>query len=140
MVHCDCCLFWTLEIFLLISIVLLSDELFDVVAAFEDLSSNPGRCIMLMDALLAKSSIDLLPYRNVLVASLPRLLDENVPRHCQDLVVRIWNKMNGIFPSRHVNTINNWCSNLKPSVFFMNGWLLQKYWHSLHCYLFVQYS
>lgn len=70
------------------------------VVAFEELSSNPGHCIMLMDALLAKSSVDLLPYRNVLVSSLPRLLDENVPRHCQDLAVRIWNKMNGIFPSR----------------------------------------
>jgi len=68
--------------------------------AFEDLSSNPGHCIMLMDVLLAKSSVALLPYRNALVSSLPRLLDQNVPRYCQDLAVRIWNKMNGIFPSR----------------------------------------
>jgi len=72
------------------------------VAAFEELSSNAGHCIMLMDILLAKSSIDLLPYRNVLVSSLPRLLDDSVPRYCQDLAVRIWNKMNGVFPSRSV--------------------------------------
>jgi len=69
-------------------------------AAFEELSSNPGRCIMLMDVLLSKSSVNLLPYRNVLVSSLPCLLDNNVPRHCQDLAVLIWNKMNDIFPSR----------------------------------------
>jgi len=56
---------------------------------------------MLLDALLAKTSVDLLLHRNVLVSSLSRLLDDCVPRHCQDLVVRIWNKMNGIFPSRY---------------------------------------
>jgi len=77
-------------------------RMFLCAVAFDELSSNPGRCIMLMDVLLAKSSIDLLPYRNVLVSSLPRLLEQHVPRHCQDLAVSIWNKMNGIFPSRWI--------------------------------------
>lgn len=70
--------------------------------AFCQLPASSSRCASLLDQLITKSSVDLMPYRNVLVGNLSRLLDSGVSRHCQDLVQRIWLKMNGLFSAKLV--------------------------------------
>lgn len=109
-----------------------------LLTAFCQLPASSRHCASLLDQLITKSSVDLMPYRNVLVCNLARVLDSGVSRHCQDLVQRIWFKMNGLFSTKLAAFFLTFLLNIFTENFFspVAYWIVC--FHSNTCTLFCK--
>ncbi|KAK2149074.1 hypothetical protein LSH36_469g02035 [Paralvinella palmiformis] len=80
--------------------------------AFSLLPNEPTELLLYLDQLSALSAQDLLPYTEVIVDNLNRLLDPNIPRKVLELVKTVWIKLHTVIPRKlRVMTVNS----LRPS-------------------------
>ncbi|XP_018328065.1 integrator complex subunit 2 [Agrilus planipennis] len=71
-----------------------------LVEAFEEVKSNPSGLAKVLQSLLKKEAIDIWPFAEVFTHYVKELLDENVPRHLQDLYKDVWLRLNTVLPRR----------------------------------------
>ncbi|XP_046325730.2 integrator complex subunit 2-like isoform X2 [Haliotis rufescens] len=75
--------------------------------ALSELQSSPTKVIAHLEHLLSLPSLELMPYNDVLISSLPTLLLEGTPRRVLDLAKKNWFKAHAVSPrSIRLMTVN----------------------------------
>lgn len=69
-------------------------------AALSLLPDNPCSALLLLRRLLRLDPSALIPYMDVLVQALTKLLEPGVPRRVQTLCCELWTKVNTVIPRK----------------------------------------
>ncbi|XP_055614252.1 integrator complex subunit 2, partial [Uranotaenia lowii] len=73
---------------------------FNVVEAFEEIDTNPGKTIKWLKIMMRKSPTDLWPLANTFIRYIKKILGSTVPHLIQELYKKIWIRLNTVFPRR----------------------------------------
>ncbi|XP_070571553.1 integrator complex subunit 2-like [Ptychodera flava] len=80
----------------------------DLKKAMENVVRQPAEVLILLNQLTNQPASQLMDFSAVIVECLPKLLDVDVPRRVQTLVVALWNILNSIMPRKlRVMTVNS---------------------------------
>ncbi|XP_072034600.1 integrator complex subunit 2-like [Amphiura filiformis] len=76
-------------------------------SSLQEVTHNPSRAILLLEALNHRQPHHLMEYADVVVTSLCGLLQDDIPRKVKEMVVQLWRRLNTIMPRKlRVNTVN----------------------------------
>lgn len=73
---------------------------FNILEAFEEISTCPSKTIKLLRVMLKKSPTDLWPLASIFIRYFKSILGPSVPRLVQELYKKVWSKLNTVLPRR----------------------------------------